>query len=173
MTTRISSTACAALAVGLMTTAVVAQNLSSSRSQNGRASQSASARSVTITGCLQRGTESATGTTGTSGSTRTASAGGFMLMNASMGPQSTSASSGSSTASVRAGTASAGAQYRLEADDSKLTPHVGHKVEVTGSLEESASAGSSSASGSATSTAAAAAPRLKVDTVKMVSSTCP
>lgn len=169
MRTRIWSGACAALTLGL-TAAVMTQAPSTSTT---RASQNSSARSVTITGCLQRGTEGATGTSGTSGPTRTASAGGFMLMNASMGPQSTSAASSSSASSPRATAAGTGAQYRLEADESELTPHVGHKVEVTGNLEESASAGSSSAAGSATSTAAMAAPRLKVETVKMVSSTCP
>ena len=54
-----------------------------------------------------------------------------------------------------------------------LKQQVGHKVEVTGTIEESSSAGSSSAAGSATSTAAMSSPRLKVDSVKMVSSTCP
>ena len=172
MRTRIWSGTCAGLTLGL-TAAVMAQNPAPSGSPDARASQSASARSVTITGCLQRGTEGTTGTSGTSGSTRSASAGGFMLTNASTGPQSTGPGSSAGTSSTRTSTIGAGAQYRLEADESKWTPHVGHKVEVTGSVEESASAGSSSAAGSATSTAAMTAPRLKVEMVKMVSSTCP
>jgi hypothetical protein len=55
----------------------------------------------------------------------------------------------------------------------KAIAHAGHKVEVTGTIEESSSASSSSAAGAATSTAAMSSPRLKVDSVKMVSSTCP
>jgi flavin-binding protein dodecin len=134
---------------------VSAQNPSSSQTSTPqtRSSQSSS-RSVTITGCLQSGSNSATGTTGTASSSRAASAGGYLLMNATMGSS--------------AAMAGAGTQYRLDADESKLSPHVGHKVEVTGTIDES----SSSAAGSATSTAAMSSPRLKVDSVKMVSSTC-
>jgi len=65
------------------------------------------------------------------------------------------------------------AQYRLDADESKLSPYMGHKVEITGTLEQSATASSSSAAGFSTSTAAMSSPRIKVDSVKMVSSTCP
>jgi hypothetical protein len=50
--------------------------------------------------------------------------------------------------------------YRLDADDSKLAPHVGHKVEITGSLDRASSSSPSSS------------PRLKVDNVKMIASSC-
>jgi hypothetical protein len=61
--------------------------------------------------------------------------------------------------------------YRLNADDSKLTPHVGHKVEIGGTVDAKATMPSpdSSASSSATS---ANAPVLKVETVKMIASSC-
>jgi hypothetical protein len=49
------------------------------------------------------------------------------------------------------------ASYRLDADDSKLSGHVGHKVEIVGSA-------SASSSGET--------PRLKVDTVKMIAANC-
>src|SRR5262249_56857864 len=116
-----------------------------------------------------------------SGAARTASAGGYLLLNASpMGISTSSATasragsasssaSATSNPSVAAGTA----QYRLDADESKLSPHVGPKVEVTGTLEQSATASSSSVAGSSTSTAAMSSPRIKVDSVRMVSSTCP
>jgi hypothetical protein len=79
---------------------------------------------------------------------------------------------------------SAGSQYRLDADDSKLSPHVGHKVEVTGTVEDHQMSGSTSTGGTTppstggtstggSSMSATNAPRLKVDTVRMVSSTCP
>jgi len=170
MNMRIWSGTCAAMAFGVVV-AVSAQNPPSSQTPTSqtRSAQSAS-RSVTVTGCLQRGTTSATGTTGTASSSRTASAGGYLLMNATIG--SSSSTSGSPSSASRA-TAGAGTPYRLDADESKLSPHAGHKVEVTGTIEESSSASSSSAAGSATSTAAMSSPRLKVDSVKMVSSTCP
>jgi hypothetical protein len=50
--------------------------------------------------------------------------------------------------------------YKLDADDSKLAPHVGHKVEITGSLDQASSSSPSSS------------PRLKVDNVKMIATTC-
>jgi hypothetical protein len=154
MNMRVWSGTCAAMTFGVVAV-VSAQNPSSSQTSTPqtRSSQNSS-RSVTVTGCLQNASNSATGTTGTASSSRTASAGGYLLMNATMGSS--------------AATAGAGTQYRLDADESKLSPHVGHKVEVTGTIDES----SSSAAGSATSTAAMSSPRLKVDSVKMVSSTC-
>ena len=57
-------------------------------------------------------------------------------------------------------------KYRLDVDDAKITPHVGHKVEVTGTLEEQpGSAGGATAS-------AASGPKLKVDSVKMIAASC-
>lgn len=169
MNMRIWSGACAAIAFGVVAV-VGAQNPPSSQTSTSQTSSSQnSSRSVTVTGCLQRGTN-ATGTTGTASSSRTASAGGYLLMNATMGGPSSTSSGASSPSRATAGT---GTQYRLDADESKLSPHAGHKVEVTGTIEQSSSASSSSAAGSATSTAAMSSPRLKVDSVKMVSSTCP
>jgi hypothetical protein len=61
---------------------------------------------------------------------------------------------------------SAPASYRLDADDSKLSGHVGEKVEITGQIDaRSDNSGASRA-------AAADAPRLKVDSVKMIAKTC-
>ena len=57
--------------------------------------------------------------------------------------------------------------YRLDADDSQLTPHVGHKVEITGTVQGGASASSATSTGSTTN-----APKLKVDSVKMIASSC-
>ncbi len=57
-------------------------------------------------------------------------------------------------------------KYRLDVDDAKITPHVGHKVEVTGTLEEQpGSAGGATAS-------VASGPKLKVDSVKMIAASC-
>ena len=135
--------------------------------------RSASANTITVEGCIQRGTGSSTaGATGTAGSSGDA----FILANAMKSTGTSGSSSGSSSSSSASGMASS---YRLDADASKLSPHVGHKVEITGTLESSMSSSSSSspssgAAGGATSSASstASAPRLKVDNVKMVSTTC-
>jgi hypothetical protein len=58
-----------------------------------------------------------------------------------------------------------GTTYRLDADASKLTAHVGHKVEITGTLDKSSSASSSPSS-------SASEPQLKVETVKMIAASC-
>jgi hypothetical protein len=91
----------------------------------------------------------------------------FMLTNASAaGAGAPVATSGSG-----AGAASAKASYRLDGTESTLTPHVGHKVEITGTVEEARPA--APAAGGASASANAPAGTLKVDSVKMVSTTCP
>jgi hypothetical protein len=71
-----------------------------------------------------------------------------------------------------AGTATPSASsYKLDGDDSKLSPHVGHKVEITGSIDDKASSARSETP-PATSTSATAAPKLKVEAVKMIAGTC-
>ena len=87
----------------------------------------------------------------------------FMLTNASAaGAGAPVATSGSSAG------AAGKASYRLDGTENTLTPHVGHKVEITGTLEERPA---SAAAGGASSNAPAGT--LKVDSVKMVSTTCP
>jgi len=91
-----------------------------------------------------------------------------MLTNASAaGAGAPVATSGSG-----AGAASAKASYRLDGTETTLTPHVGHKVEITGTLEEQRP-GSGAAAGATAGAANASAGTLKVDSVKMVSTTCP
>jgi hypothetical protein len=63
-------------------------------------------------------------------------------------------------ASRAPGASAAASSYRLDADESKLSPHVGHKVEITGSLDQASSSSPSSS------------PRLKVDNVKMIATSC-
>jgi hypothetical protein len=66
------------------------------------------------------------------------------------------------SASKPAGSTSAApvaSSYQLDAADSKLTPHVGHKVEITGTLDQA-------------SAAPGAPPKLKVDNVKMIAANC-
>lgn len=117
---------------------------------------------VTVTGCIQRASaEAPTGTSGTAGAAAPDTQ--FILANATTG-SSTAGTSGSAMATAP--------RYRLDdAAASKITPHVGHKVEVSGTVDEPSRSMSSTPTAGATSTGAAA-PKLKVDSIKMIASTC-
>jgi hypothetical protein len=74
-------------------------------------------------------------------------------------------------------TDSAGMTYQLSGDDSKLSSHVGHEVEITGTSGSSGagatSAGSQTGAGaSAAGSAATSQQSLTVEKVKDVSKTC-
>jgi len=126
--------------------------------------QSTTPKTITISGCVQRAQASPTGTTGST-SAASANEAKFILTNANAGSGATAGTSGTTS---RAGM-SAATEYRLDASDAKLSPHVGHKVEITGTLD---SASASSQPPTATASASNA-PKLKVDDVKMVAPTCP
>jgi len=131
--------------------------------QSANAGRANADKKVTISGCIERQPASAAAVTG-------APSMPFMLTNASAAgagaPVATSGSAAGGAAKV---------SYRLDGTESTLTPHVGHKVEITGTVEEqrpaSAAAGGASASANALKVDPAAT--LKVDSVKMVSTTCP
>jgi hypothetical protein len=112
-------------------------------------------KKTTITGCLERARE------GAATADRTA----FMLNNIvpnAPAPLGTAGTSGSENAPKAS-------SYRLDGADSKLSPHVGHKIEITGTVEERPM----SATGTpATSGSAPEAPKFTVDTVKMLASSC-
>jgi hypothetical protein len=151
MPMRIWSGLCTAIVVGL-TVGLVAQD-----PQPGP-SQAAGAKTVTVSGCIQR---SPAAPTGTSGSAASAMDTKFLLTNATMTPPAPASTPSTSTAS----------QYRLDADEAKLSPHVGHKVEITGTITETAASATPPPAGASASAPAPA--KLKVDNVKMVASTCP
>ena len=116
-------------------------------------------KKVTYSGCIERQPASAAAVTG-------APTMPFMLTNASAAGAGAVATSGTGAGAA----AGAKASYRLDGTETTLTPHVGHKVEITGTLEEQRP-GSAAAGGA--SAANAPAGTLKVDSVKMVSTTCP
>jgi hypothetical protein len=147
---------------------------------------------VTITGCIERAAPSATGTSGST-SENAVNGTAFLLTNTTRGAMSSSGSTAnapgnttrSSTAPPTSGTSttpgsttsartSTAGSYRLDADDSKLTPHVGHKVEISGTLDaQGASDHQSLAAPSGTTVSASAGmPKLKVDSVRMIASSC-
>ena len=124
------------------------------------ASESSSAKSITVTGCIQRAEKAPTGTSGAADAPVAAAETKFVLKNV-MASSSATGTAGTSGTAAEAGPVAS--EYRLDADDAKLTPHVGHKVEITGVAAKPAGAAPSAAS----------TPKLKVDSVKMVSATCP
>jgi hypothetical protein len=56
--------------------------------------------------------------------------------------------------------------YRLDAEDSKLSGHIGQKVEITGMLADRP------VNPEASKDRSSDAPRLKVENVKMIAATC-
>jgi len=126
------------------------------------ARSSSSADTIVVEGCIQPSVNAVSATpdaVGTAGSVSTATA--FILVSA-MKPAGTSGSTASSSLPVAS-------TYQLDVEDSKLIPHVGHKVEISGTLkspDKSASTAASSAPG------AMPAPTLKVTNVKMIAATC-
>jgi hypothetical protein len=127
-------------------------------SQPQQRSESAAGK-ITVSGCIAKAEQPGTQ--------------GFVLTNATTGAAS-STSGGGAVGTTGAGapsastSASAALTYRLDADDEKLTPHVGHRVEIVGT---SAPMADSSAARSA-EPGRPAAPSLKVESIKMVAQTC-
>jgi hypothetical protein len=133
-------------------------------------------KTITVTGCLQRAQASPTGTTGSTSSAASSTEPKFILTNASMGSGSSSTSTTAGTTGTASRSGMSANEYRLDATDAKLSPHVGHKVEVTGTLDSSPSSSSTSSTSSTSATSSSTsstAPKLKVDDVKMVAATCP
>ena len=119
-------------------------------------SASANDKKVTISGCVARQPES------TSAAANAPSI--FMLNNAAAGGSAPVGTSGASAAASKT--------YRLDGTDAMLSPHVGHKIEVTGTVDQASSPAASAATEAGASASASSAPKLKVDSVKMVSATC-
>ena len=149
----------AAIVLGT-TAAILAQSPPSSQTSQ---SQSMTAKTITVTGCVQRAQQVPTGTSGSTAAEPGAAETKFVLSNASISTTGTAGTSGTATPPSTA----VASEYRLHADDAKLTPHVGHKVEITGVVEPPAQASPEPPAASA-----ANAPTLKVDKVKMLASTC-
>jgi hypothetical protein len=128
---------------------------------------------ITVIGCVEPADQSATATGTRTSDTK------YMLNRAKPGKNDTKGTTGTSgqtsgqtsgrtTGSTSASTASS---YRLEGDDAKLTPEVGHQVEIIAVVEDPQPSAPAGTSGSRT--AAANAPKLKVEEVRMIALTCP
>jgi hypothetical protein len=151
MNARLWTATCGAIAIGAVA-GIFAQDSS-------QTSQSTSSKTVTVTGCVQRAQPTPTGTAGTTGAPETK----FVLTNANLNPSGTAGTSGTTAPPATA----IASEYRLDTDEAKLTPHIGHKVEITGTVEQPARTEQKPTASTAN------APTMKVDNVKMIASTCP
>ncbi len=155
----------AALAVGV-----------SAQSGTAQSDRMSGGKTVTVTGCLQSGSASSpAGTTGTTPSPSTspstaagASGGEYVLMNAQ---PSASASTTTSTAGTTGSTtapSSWASGLKLSGSTEDLSKLVNHKVEIKGSIDESASSSTSPSP----STMSSAKPTLKVTSVRDIADSC-
>ena len=153
-------------------------------------------RRITVTGCLKEAPSTAAGstatsaaptagTTGTTGTTATAApvptgttgeaaaAPKFMLTNAAPSAPAAPAGAASTTEAAApppaAASASAAQTFRLIANAASLSPHVGKKMELTGTLEDQNAAAetSESSAGSEAKTAV-----LRVESGKIIAASC-
>jgi hypothetical protein len=136
---------------------------------------------ITVSGCLQGGSRSST-TTASGSST---DMGNYVLVTSPMGSSDTTAGTTGTTGTTTAASDTrdansrdrAGASYTLDGRDSELKNHVGHRIEVTGTVEnhdghEGSPATSTTTSGSASSRMSTSNQTLKVSSIRMISSSC-
>jgi hypothetical protein len=109
---------------------------------------------ITITGCVERADQMSSA--GASSLGTTVDSLSFVLVDMP-------ASGTAGTSGVK-GSSSTDKGYRLDADAAKLNPHVGHKVEISGYVDEPAAT-----NGAANSVNG---PKVKVESIKMIAETC-
>lgn len=158
MSKKMWTAACAAVILAVAVAFAAAQT-----PQSSPMSQASSAKKITVTGCIEKAAHTPKGTSGMSGTMSSGLETKFKLTNVAL---STSGTAGTSGMYPESGTVAS--EYHLDAADAKLAPHVGHKVEITGTLEKSKDTMAQPQAGSAVN-----APKLKVEKVKMISTTCP
>jgi len=143
-----------AVAVCLAAAGLVAQTTSAG-TQTTAQSGSKAGDKITISGCVERADQVPPTTTPAT----TVDSLSFVLINAAPQTTGTSGSAGAarSEASMDKG-------YRLDGDVGKLNPHVGHKVEIAGTVVEPATTNGAASS--------ANGPKVKVESIKMLSETC-
>lgn len=141
-------TLCLAVVIAFSTATAVALHAQTSTAPN--------ATTVTVTGCIERSApQTPTGTSGTVGATAPDTK--FVLTTPSVGTAGTSGTTATSSNIV----------YRLnDTDQAKVSAHEGHKVEITGTVEKGTAAPDESKSETTS------APKLSVESVRMISSTC-
>jgi hypothetical protein len=129
------------------------------RAQESRNTKTNRPETISMIGCVDRADQLNAANPGT-----TADSLSFVLTHASRDGK---AASSTPTADTRASAVEPGSIYRLDGTVAMINPHVGHKVQVSGTVE--AIAGTS---GGTDPASAANAPQLKVDSIKMLGETC-
>jgi hypothetical protein len=172
--------------VGFATAAITAQTTPTPQSN-----PSSNDKQITVTGCLKEapassaspalpnppgppGTAGTTGTPGAPGTARPSDAGAtapqFVLTNATASSAEPSgAANPPEAAPAGAASASAAQTYRLIANPTALSPHVGKKIEVTGTLEDQ---GNPSQSAQSAAGSEANAPALRAKSAKIIAPSC-
>jgi hypothetical protein len=183
-----------AVTVGLAGAGSAAQTSTTPQQPTPQTTTAGSDNKVTVTGCLRSAAEATSadatgtaGTTGTTGTTGTAGATGtsgsaeaadakYILADASLKPADTSGASTApdtpaptSPSTPSTTTAGSGQTYRLIANPAALTPHVGKKLELTGTLVEDNAAASPNG---AAASGAAQGPALRVESGKVIANSC-
>ena len=163
----LTALACA-MTVGL---AAQAPSPSAGGAQSGSSSD---AKKVTVTGCIEKASASTAASPDRNNRLNGLDGrGGYNEVRPEERDRRCVIDGATAGAAGTSGSMSTASSYRLDADDAKLTPHVGHKVEITGTVETmSSTASESSTAGAASSSSSSSGPKLKVDSVKMVSATC-
>ena len=165
---------------GILTCATALAAAAQTPSTTTSSTTDTSKEKITVVGCLQDGLRTSTGTSGRD----SAGAGSYVLTNAVIGSESSSSSTTTAaattatppeTATGTTGTvAPSTASYELDGRESDLKNHVGHRIEVSGTLQNdpAPSATSTTTSGSASSRMDGNTQRLQVSSVRLVSSEC-
>jgi len=163
--------ACSILSLSAQTpqTTTPAPNVNSSSAR-----PQAQAAPLMLTGCIERADQVAPTPIGIAAG-GTADSQTFVLVKAQVPVSAAPAPVGTTGTSAPAGT-----MFRLDGDLAKIAPHVGHRVEITGSLEQQtgtsivgATPDPNDPGAVANPLAASVAPRLKVDSIKMIADLCP
>jgi hypothetical protein len=156
------------VAAVLSTGTLIAQSQSSAQPP---AQKPSNADRVTVTGCIERADQlsasgSAIGTTVDSLDfvlIKADAQSGSSSASRQPAPTGTSGTSGAASASV-------GPMYRLDAEVEELNRHVGHRVEIVGTRDANAAA---AVQADTANPHPSTAPRLRVESVKMLSESCP
>lgn len=166
--------------VGFATAAMMAQAPQTPQTPQTPPPQTSAASSegkVTVTGCLKTAPPDAPSSTAATPPASGANAPGdakFLLTDATSTPAAATDSSAAPTQAPQTATPSAaqtGSTYRLIANPSALTPHVGKKLALTGTIETS-SAAASTPSASPASSPDSAMLALRVESGKIIADTC-
>jgi hypothetical protein len=120
-------------------------------------------KTVTVTGCLEDASAAPSATAPKSG---------FVLANATMGSGSTAGSTVGTTGTTGTTASSRGTSYVLEGRDTELKSHVGHRIEVTGTIEPKAKMDPAATAAPGAASTHAMDDRLTVTSIKMVAADC-